>query len=360
MPSLSSARYGGRYSNVAAFPAPGTVGASLPSGVICQHIRDRRRSILGPADLTCQSRATISGTAQPGKNELPSAGSQYYNDGCRDKNTGRFGKAWSSEAGKWMRRLSSRYIRTFRIFTLTLLGCLAAERPGRRGHNLQALLVQSGVRRNAENSSETVPESARGMQRFLTDSPWDDDAAIGRRSTWRPNRSTLGRCGCWIAATISSQGVARQYCGRLGKVANCQAGMILACVSPLGRALEGKRIYLPESWTSDKDRCAAAGIPGERRSYRSKTGLALEMPDRAVELGHLKAGWVVANDAFGMSPSFREGLATLGMRYVLGVPAGFTVRPVEPGWTNSGLPGTGWPSQAHAGGRTAAHHGGAQ
>ena len=50
----------------------------------------------------------------------------------------------------------------------------------RSGHYLQALLVQSGERRNAENLSETVPESARGMQRFLTDSPWDDDAVIGR------------------------------------------------------------------------------------------------------------------------------------------------------------------------------------
>ena len=47
-------------------------------------------------------------------------------------------------------------------------------------HYLQALLVQSGERRNAENLSETFPESARGMQRFLTDSPWDDDAVIGR------------------------------------------------------------------------------------------------------------------------------------------------------------------------------------
>ena len=50
----------------------------------------------------------------------------------------------------------------------------------RSQHYLQALLVQSGERRNAENLSETVPESARGMQRFLTDSPWDDDAVIGR------------------------------------------------------------------------------------------------------------------------------------------------------------------------------------
>ncbi len=106
--------------------------------------------------------------------------------------------------------------------------------------------------------------------------------------------------------------MARQYCGRLGKVANCQAGMFLAYVSPLGRSLVDKRLYLPESWTSDEDRCAAAGIPGERRSYRSKTGLALEMLERAVELGHLRAGWVAADDAFGVSPSFRKRVGDLG------------------------------------------------
>ena len=72
-------------------------------------------------------------------------------------------------------------------------------------------------------------------------------------------------------------GVARQYCGRLGKVGNCQAGMFLAYVSPLGRALVDKGLYLPESWTSDKDRCEAAGVPEDRQGYRSKTELALGM-----------------------------------------------------------------------------------
>ena len=86
-----------------------------------------------------------------------------------------------------------------------------------------------------------------------------------------------------------SVGVARQYCGGLGKVANCQAGMFLAHVIPLGRALVDKGLYVPE----------------ERRSYRSKTELALE-------LGHLKAGWVAGDDAFGMSPSLRDGLAAMG------------------------------------------------
>ena len=88
--------------------------------------------------------------------------------------------------------------------------------------------------------------------------------------------------------------------------------MFLAYVSPLGRALVDKRLYLPESWTSDKDRCAAAGVPEERRGYRSKTQLALEMLEGALERGHLRAGWVAADDAFGMSPSFREELAALG------------------------------------------------
>ena len=105
--------------------------------------------------------------------------------------------------------------------------------------------------------------------------------------------------------------MARQYCGRLGEVANCQAWMFLACVSPLGRAVVDKRLYLPENWTSDQERCAAAGGPAERRGYRSKTELALEMLERALELGHLRAGWVAGDDAIGMTPSFREGLAAL-------------------------------------------------
>ena len=208
------------------------------------------------------------------------------------------------------------------------------------GHYLQALLVQSGERRNAENLSETVPGSARGMQRFLTDSPWDDEVIIGRLQEYLGTRLEHPE-GVWVLDGSDfpkqgrkSVGVARQYCGRLGKVANCQAGMFLAYVSPLGRALVDKGLYLPESWTSDKDRCEAAGVPEDRQGYRSKTELALEMVGRAQERGHLKAGWVAADDAFGMSPSFREGLAALGMWYVLDVPSGFTVWPPEPAWTS--------------------------
>ena len=174
------------------------------------------------------------------------------------------------------------------------------------------------------------------MQRFLTKAPWDDDSVMGRLQEYLGPR--LGHPeAVWVLDGSDfpkqgrkSAGVARQYCGRLGKVANCQAGMFLAYVSPLGRALVDKGLYLPESWTSDPGRCAAAGVPEERRSYRSKTELALELLKRALGLGHLKAGWVAGDDAFGMSPSFREGLTALGMHYVLDVPGGTTVWPLEP------------------------------
>ena len=73
---------------------------------------------------------------------------------------------------------------------------------------------------------------------------------------------------------VKSVGVARQYCGALGKIASCQAGVFLAHVGPCGRALVDQRLYLPEEWTSDADRCAAAGVPADGREYRTKPVLS--------------------------------------------------------------------------------------
>ena len=138
-------------------------------------------------------------------------------------------------------------------------------------------------------------------------------------------------------------GRAGQYCGRLVKVANGQAGMFLVCVSPLGRVLADKRLNLPENWTSDDARCQEAEVPEERRGHRSKTELALEMLARATKRDRLRAKWVAGDDAFGMSPSFREGPAAPGMWYVLAVPGGTTVWPLGPAWTSPGYQGTGRP-----------------
>ena len=191
----------------------------------------------------------------------------------------------------------------------------------RSGQYLQGLLVQSQERRNAENLSETVAASPRVLQRFLTEAHWDDDAVVGRLQEYLGPRLADPQ-GVWVLdgsdfpkQGVKSVGVVRQYCGRLGKVANCQAGMFLAYVSPLGRALVDKRLYLPAGWTADDARCRAAGVPEERRGYRPKTELALEMVEQALARGHLRSGWVAGDDAFGMSPSFRD-VAVLSGRTV--------------------------------------------
>lgn len=237
--------------------------------------------------------------------------------------------------------------RDFHAYFSPLLGRRESQEHGSR--YVRALLVQSQDRRNAENLSESVGVSARSMQRFLTEAPWDDDAVMGRLQEYLAARLEHP-LAVWVVdgsdfpkQGMKSAGVARQYCGRLGKVANCQAGMFLAQVSPLGRALVDKRLYLPESWTGDDARCQSAGAPEERREYRSKTELALEMVERALARGYLKSRWVAGDDAFGVSPSFREGLSALGMRYVLDVPASFTVWPEAPAWTSPAYQGRGRP-----------------
>ena len=216
---------------------------------------------------------------------------------------------------------------------------------------LQGLLVQSQERRNAENLSKMVPVSARSMQRFLTEARWDDDAVIARLqeylgpklehplAVWVFDGSDFPKQG------VKSVGVARQYCGALGKIANCQAGVFLAHVGPRGRALVDKRLYLPKAWSSDACRCAAAGVPADRRRYRSKTDLALEMLEQARARGCLSAGWVAGDDAFGMSPAFRDGLAAQGMQYVLDVRPDMTVWPLEPVWIEPAYQGFGRPRQ---------------
>ena len=214
---------------------------------------------------------------------------------------------------------------------------------------MQGLLVQSQERRNAENLSEAVEASPRALQRFLTESPWDDDGVIGRLQEYLGPRLEDPQ-GVWVLdgsdfpkQGVKSVGVGRQYCGALGKIANCQAGVFLAHVGPKGRALVDKRLYLPEEWTGDPERCVAAGVPADRRGYRSKTELALEMLERAQAKGQLRAQWVAGDSAFGMSPTLRDGLAAAGMRYALDVRPDMTVWPVEPTWSKPAYQGNGRP-----------------
>ena len=217
-------------------------------------------------------------------------------------------------------------------------------------HYLQALLVQSQERRNAENLSETVPASARALQRFLTEARWDDDAVIGRLQEYLgPKLADSQAVWVFDGSDCPKQGV--KSCGRgpailwgpWGRLPTVRPGVFLAHVGPCGRALVDKRLYLPEEWTSDSGRCASAGVPENHQKYRAKTDLALEMLERERERGHLSAQWVAGDSAFRMSPSFREGLAAAGAWYVLDVRPDMTVWPLEPAWSAPAYQGFGRP-----------------
>ena len=216
-------------------------------------------------------------------------------------------------------------------------------------HYLQALLVQSQERRNAENLAEAVSVSARALQRFLTDARWDDERVIRRLQAYLGPRLQHPQA-VWVLDGSDfpkqgrkSVGVARQYCGILGKIANCQTGLFLAHVGPRGRALVDKRLYLPAAWCADAPRCEAARVPAAQQRYRAKTDLALDMVVQALARGHLEAQWVAADAAFGMSPSCRDGLAAAGLWYVLDVSSQMTVWRQTPVWSDPPYQGFGRP-----------------
>lgn len=192
---------------------------------------------------------------------------------------------------------------------------------------LHALLVQAQERKNAENLAETVPASPRALQRFLTESGWDDQAVIEHLQRYLAPRVNAAE-GILVADESGfpkqghkSVGVARQYCGTLGKVANCQMGVFLAYVHKQGRVLVDKALYLPQAWVEDPPRCEAAGVPEPAQVYQTKPDLAWQLIARTQTWGHLQANWVAADDAYGQSPAFRDRLAAAGLWYVLDVPS---------------------------------------
>jgi SRSO17 transposase len=219
---------------------------------------------------------------------------------------------------------------------------------------LRGLLGQASERGNAENLAEAVEgTSARVLQRFLTEAKWHDTAVIARLQAYLAPRLT-DPDAVWALDDSSfpkqgkkSVGVARQYCGALGKVANCQAGVFLAYISPRGRALVDKRLFLPHEWTDDPQRSAAAGVPETALTYQSKTDLALAVLLQAQAWGHLEARWVTGDDLYGQVPEFRDAVAAAGFLYVLEVPAHVTVFPQEPVWEQRPYGGFGRPPTAH-------------
>jgi SRSO17 transposase len=191
---------------------------------------------------------------------------------------------------------------------------------------LRGLLVQQADRRNAENVAETIEGATpRALQRLLTEAPWATGPVIDRLQAYVGGRLNTPE-GVFVLDESGfpkqgkhSVGVARQYCGTLGKVGNCQLGVFLAYASARGHALVDLRLFLPQAWTDDPARCRAAGVPAGV-GYQSKAELGLAMLRQARAAGHLAGQWVAGDDAYGMIPTLRDALDAEEWHYVLDVP----------------------------------------
>ena len=152
---------------------------------------------------------------------------------------------------------------------------------------LRGLLGQS-ERKNGWTLAEAAGEiSPDGMQRLLRTADWDVDAVRDELRNYVVER--LGPGGVLIVDETGfikkgsrSAGVGRQYTGTTGKIDNCQIGVFLAYAAPTGRALIDRELYLPETWTSDRERCRAVGIPDEM-GFQTKPRLAMAMLGRALD-----------------------------------------------------------------------------
>jgi SRSO17 transposase len=121
-----------------------------------------------------------------------------------------------------------------------------------------------------------------------------------------------------------SVGVAPQYCGELGKQANCQSLVSLTLARGEVPVPVGFRLFLPKSWTDDPARCATAGVPETARTAQTKPEIALDEIDRVLAAG-IRFGCVLADAGYGLSAPFRQGLSARGLVWSVGIPRTQTV-----------------------------------
>jgi DDE superfamily endonuclease len=201
-------------------------------------------------------------------------------------------------------------------------GRFTRAEPRSRAREYMCGLVAALERKNgwtlAERSGEVSPD---GMQRLLRRADWDVD---GVRDDLRDYViEHLGdRAGVLIVDDTGflkkgtrSAGVQRQYSGTAGRTENCQIGTFLAYASARGHALVDRELYLPESWTDDRERCRAAGIP-EGAEFTTKPRQAMAMLARAFDAG-VPFAWVTADEAYGQAKYLRVWLEAQDAAYVL-------------------------------------------
>lgn len=170
------------------------------------------------------------------------------------------------------------------------------------------------------------------IQFFVGAGKWDDEAVMAELR--RDVRETLGDPRAILVLDPSafpksgteSCGVARQWCGRLGKQDNCQLGVFLIYAAPGGYAPLDRRLYLPEGWAADPDRREKAHVPPDVK-FQEAWRIAVASLERCRR--DLPHAWVTGDDELGRPAAFRGWLRRHGERYVLDVPCNTSVRDLE-------------------------------
>lgn len=214
-------------------------------------------------------------------------------------------------------------------FVEPFAACLSRSRQRELTQQYVAGLVSPIERKNVESIAYLHDEDRQSLQKFVGQYSWNHRPLI--RELVRQVGRELGRTDAVLVFDPSgfpkkgneSVGVQRQWCGRLGKVDNCQVGVYLAYASAAEAALVDVRLYLPKSWATSKARRKKCGVPPDV-TFRTRHELALEMLDeQGATLPH---AWIAGDDEMGKVPEFRGQLHLRRERDLLAVPSNTLIR----------------------------------
>lgn len=219
-----------------------------------------------------------------------------------------------------------------KTFVTPFADCLVGGERRRHVWEYVSGLFSDVKRKNAETIAYLHDQDRQAMQKFVGQSPWDDRPMIHElvrqigEEIGEPDGVLVFDPSAFRKQGKESVGVARQWCGRFGKIDNCQVGVYLAYASRKEHALADVRLYLNEEWAKDRRRRKNCGVPREIR-FRTRHALALEMlAEHGKSLPH---AWVAGDDEMGRSAAFRRDLRALNERYLLAVPSNTLARDLE-------------------------------
>jgi SRSO17 transposase len=196
------------------------------------------------------------------------------------------------------------------------------------------LVIEGKLSHLDRKTSEPIAHRAgverKPVQQFVGAGKWDDEAVMAelRRHVAEefddPDATLVLDGSSFPKKGIESCGVARQWCGRNGKIDNCQVGVFLSCVSRGRIGPLGRRLYLPRDWAQDTVRRRKCHVPhGVRFAEKWRLGLKL------IGESHVPHGWITADDEFGRVTEFRAELRRRRRQYVVDVPCNTLVRIVS-------------------------------